>query len=514
MFTHGLNTLKRVLPLANSQFSAMAAKPCRNRAGNQLFSGRAVLGPLIHELHVSARSGRCDSPDDKHRSVKDGSCIGDNIQDDDTRESNNLLQDRRVGMGAEKASHLARACGSDDTVLKLWDSPLQIDDPDILARLQCFLSQESVHIDQPVNQAQQTLLHQFTKASGLHHCNGGQRYPVDPVLVVKLLLNRGASLAPDRFGNTPLHTACQSCAAPELMDILLKKASGRPEILDAVNSDGKTALCETLSLTSWLGNAVLLLRAGASIDDVGNQFSDGPVGSLIHHKRLDSESINLLTHYGFDINQRTQEGKLPFNEFVRNMNSYDFYRDSDTLLYLIKSGLPLNRLDNAGQSLLSICFNAFDENSEENSGFNRKLNLCSFVLKAAYKYNFPGNIDALKGAFSDTLIETRAKDIGNLLTGYADVFYLIDGTIDVIADNVSEQNKRKLAELLAKAGKVHCAGMSLRPFVYLPREPFAQSCKDSFMHQMAVRYNAPISDFVRVGLEPEPDRFSAIKSEG
>ncbi|MBO9494293.1 ankyrin repeat domain-containing protein [Thalassotalea sp. G20_0] len=596
MYTQALNVLKHTRQLTNSQFSAMAANSLRNEAGNKLFSGRVVFGQAIQNLHMSARSERCDFSDDKYRPGDECDHVEINIRDDspfpdngdhycefindkksgansysrfggpimhsvtpddlkafkpialpvvvchhlsletktaevfngrqlivcetpdtrlirspdcqcntlfrgnaDIQELDTLLESRGIDIRAKKVQHITQTSeyGPDDTVY--WNSPPRTADPNILDHLQWYLSKEGVDINQPINQAGQTLLHQFCRASCLHSRSGGQMYQVNPDTVVELLLSRGAELVADRFGNTPLHVACQTGASLALMDRLLEKAGGRQEILDAVNSSGRTALSETLSLTSLVGLAVLLLRAGASIDNADNRYENSPLHAMMASRFLDSEKINLLTHHGLDINKHTSDGKLPFNELVRNINTYYFYRVSDTLLYLIKSGLHLNRLDHNGQSLLATCFSVFEDHGD----YFRKLELCSYVLKAAYKYNFPGNIDTLKGAISDTLIETRADDIGKLLTSNADVFYLIDNTSDVIADNLSAQNKMTLAALLAKARDMHSPDIRLYPFVYLPREPFAHSCKDSFISQMEATYNAPRSDFARVGLDPE-----------
>ncbi|WP_257296578.1 ankyrin repeat domain-containing protein [Endozoicomonas sp. YOMI1] len=420
----------------------------------------------------------------------------------DIQELDTLLQNRAIDIHAKIARSICQtsAYGPHDTVY--WYSPLSVHDPNILKKLQWYLSQDGVDINQPINYAGETLMHQFCRASCILRRNSLDRplYPVHPDSVVTWLLNHGASLTTDRLGNTPLHTACSAGATRELMAILLEKVRENPAILDVLNNDDKTALSEELSSRSWNGMAVLLLRAGASIGDVGNRSQYIPISAMIENRRLDSEKLGLLAHHGLDISKCTSEASL----FVSKMNTYDFHRDIKVLLYWIKSGLALNGVGGDGQSLLSVCFSTFEKNKngEENSGFNRKLELCSYVLKAAYKYHFPKNIDVLKGAISDTLMETRAEDVGKLLKGFPEAFNLIDNTVEMIASNLNDQNKMKLEELLAQARGEHSLEMSLLPFIYQPNEHYMHFCSDAFTDHMEAIFNAPPSDFVKVGLEP------------
>ncbi|MBO9482260.1 ankyrin repeat domain-containing protein [Salinisphaera sp. G21_0] len=467
---------------------------------------------VCHHLSMQPRSdelfnGRqlvvCENPDT--RLIRSSDCQCDTLfrDDADIQELATLLQNRAIDIHAKKARYTIRASAYGPREMVYWRSPLRELNPNILEQLQWYLSKEGVDINQPINQTQQTLLHQFCKASCLYHREPETLHSVHPDTVVKLLLSHGASLLPDCAGNTPLHLACNVGASPELMEILLTKVNGRPEILDAVNNDRKTALSEALSSSSWVGIAVLLLRSGASIGDADNRYLYSPLHAMIENQQLTSEKLYFLTRYGLDINNCFSEGILPFNEFVRDMYYCNFYFDSDVLLYLLKAGLALNRLDCYGQSLLSMCFNVFAGNID----YYRKLELCSFVLKAAYKYHFPGNIDALKGAVSDALIEKHAKDIWTLLTSFSDVFYLIDNTIEIIASDLNAQNKKKLEGWLKQARDRYPPDWNLRPFVYQPCEPFAHSCKNSFMRHMDAVYNAVTPDFARVGLlESDLDR--------
>ncbi|WP_286196446.1 ankyrin repeat domain-containing protein [Thalassotalea sp. G20_0] len=427
----------------------------------------------------------------------------------DIQELDTLLQNRVIDIHAKQVRHICQTSvyGPHDTVY--WYSPLSVRDPNILKKLQWYLSQGGVDINQPINFAGETLVHQFCEASCILRRNSLNRslYPVHPDIVVIWLLSHGASLTTDRLGNTPLHTACSTGASLELMAILLKKVRENPEVLDALNNNDETALSNALSSTSWNGMAVLLLRAGASTGNVDNRSQYIPISSMIENRRLDSEKLGLLAHYGLDISQCTSEASL----FVSKMIPYDFYRDIEVLLYWIKSGLALSGVDGDGQTLLSVCFSTFGE--DEDGEFNRKLELCSYALKAAYKYHFPENIDALKGAISDALMETRAEDIGKLLKGYPDVFYLIDDTVEMIARDLSDQNRVELGDLLAQAKAEHPVGMSLRPFIYLPYEPVMESCTDAFMKRMEAMFFAPTSDFIRVGLEPDRRRFTRTESD-
>ncbi|WBA83953.1 ankyrin repeat domain-containing protein [Endozoicomonas sp. GU-1] len=427
----------------------------------------------------------------------------------DIQELDTLLQNRVIDIYAKQVRNICQTSvyGSHDTVY--WYSPLSVHDPNILKKLQWYLSQDGVDINQPINFAGETLVHQFCKASCILRRNSlnRPRYPVHPDTVVTWLLSHGASLTTDRLGNTPLHTVCSAGATRELMAILLKKVRENPATLDALNNDNNTALSNALSSYSWNGIAVLLLRAGASVGDVGNRSQYIPITTMIENRRLDSEKLGLLAHHGLDISQCTSEASL----FVSKMIPYDFYRDIEVLLFWIKSGLALSGIDGDGQTLLAVCFSTFGE--DEDGEFNRKLELCSYVLKTAYKYHFPENIDALKGAISDALMETRAEDIGKLLKGYQDVFYLIDDTVNMIARDLSDQNRVKLGDLLAQARAEHPAGMSLRPFIYLPYGPVMQSCTDAFMKRMEAMLFAPTSDFIRVGLEPDRRRFARTESD-
>ncbi|MBO9480334.1 ankyrin repeat domain-containing protein [Salinisphaera sp. G21_0] len=431
----------------------------------------------------------------------------------DIQELDTLLQNRVIDIYAKQVRSICQTSvyGPHDTVY--WYSPLSVRDPNILKKLQWYLSQGGVDINQPINFAGETLMHQFCKASCILRRNSLNRsqYPVHPDIVVIWLLSHGASLTTDRLGNTPLHTACSAGATRELMAILLKKVRENPEILDALNNNDETALSNALSSTSWNAMAVLLLRAGASTGDVDNRAQYIPMTTMIKDRRLDSEKLGLLAIHGLDISNCISEASL----FVSKMIPRYFRSDVQVLLYWIKEGLALNGVDSDGQSLLWVCFSTFeeDEEDEEDSGFSWKLELCSYVLKVAYKYHFPENIDALKGAISDTLMETREEDIGRLLKDYPDVFYLIDDTVEMIASYLSEHNRVKLGDLLAQARAEHPVGMSLRPFIYLPYEPVMESCTDAFMKRMEAMFFASTSDFIRVGLEPDRRRFTRTESD-
>ncbi|WP_422462541.1 ankyrin repeat domain-containing protein [Endozoicomonas sp. ALB115] len=479
-------------------------------ASSVLVCHHLSMQPCTAEVFNGRQLVVCENPNT--RLIRSSDCRCDTLfrDDADIQELDTLLQNRSVDIHAKKARYITRTSAFGPREMVYWRSPLKELNPNILEQLQWYLSKEGVDINQPINQAQQTLLHQFCKASCLYHREPETLHPVHPDTVVKLLLSRGASLLPDRAGNTPLHLACNVGATPELLEILLEKVNGSPEILDAVNNDRKTALSEALSSSAWVGIAVLLLRSGASIGDADNRYHYSPLHAMIENQQLTSEKLYFLTRYGLDINNCFSEGILPFNEFVRDMYYCNFYFDSDVLLYLLKEGLTLNRLDRYGQSLLSMCFDVFAGNID----YYRKLELCAFVLKAAYKYHFPGNIDALKGAVSDALMEKHAKDICKLLTSFSDVFYLIDNTVEIIASNLSKQNKKKLEGWLKQVRDIYPPDRSLRPFVYQPCEHFAHSCKNSFMRHMDAVYNAASTDFAGVGLlESDLDYFESLALE-
>ncbi|MBO9482402.1 hypothetical protein [Salinisphaera sp. G21_0] len=430
----------------------------------------------------------------------------------DIRELDKLLQNRSIDLHAKDASFISRASayGSHDTVF--WHSPLGVRDHKILDKLEWYFSQEGVDIDQPINQAGETLLHRFCHASCIYRRNSlyWSGYPEHPDNVVKWLLKHGASLKPDRLGNTPLHNVSNAGATTELMVILLDAVRENPNILNAQNDNDKTALIETMcSYYSWIGTPLLLLRAGATIGDGDNRSEYCPLSAVIKDRKLHSEKLALLAHYGLDISQCTSEA----SNFVNMMIPYHYYSDTETLLYWIKSGLALNGIDDEGQSLLWVCFNTFENNKkgEEHSGLQRKLTLCNNVLKAAYKYHFPGNIGVLKGAISDTLIETRAEDIGKLLKGFREAFYLIDNTVEVIASNLNDQNKMKLEALLAQARGEHPEKMSLRPFIYQPEDHYMHYCSDAFMARMHAAFNAPPSDFIKLKLAPDRHYIESAK---
>ncbi|WP_163370804.1 hypothetical protein [Endozoicomonas acroporae] len=420
------------------------------------------------------------------------------------RELDKLLQDRSIDLHAKDASSISQvsAYGSHDTVF--WHSPFGVKDQDILDKLAWYLSQEVVDIDQPINHTGETLLHRFCHASCVHRRNSlyWPDYPEHPDNVVKLLLEHGASMKPDRLGNTPLHTVCKVGATTELMVILLDAVRENPKILNAQNGEGNTALIETMcSYYGWNGTAILLLRAGATIGDGDNRSEYCPLGPAVKGRKLNSEKLALLDHYELDITKCTSEA----SNFVSMMIPYYYYRDTKILLYWIKSGLALNGIDDDGQSLLWVCFSTFENNKkgEEDSGYKRKLTLCNNVLKAAYKHHFPGNIDVLKGAISDTLVETRADDIGKLLKGFQEAFFLIDNTVEMIASDLNDQNKMKLEALLAQASGEHPKKMSLLPFIYQPKDDYMHYCSNAFTDHMEATFNAPPSDFIKLKLAPD-----------
>lgn len=414
-----------------------------------------------------------------------------------------LLQDRSIDLNARMATFIGcQAWGPNDVVH--WYCPLLPRDQNILDKLTWYLGQDGFDINQAVNADQETLLHQFCRQS----CSPRQRYipaPVSPFEVVKFLLNKGARLdTRDYQGNTPLHLVSHSGGNSTLMALLLESANGNLEIINAVNNEGVTALTVALRSTSWLGKALLLLRAGASTEKHAN--GNSPLHYLICSGRVNTESLELLIHFGADVYGEYGKGALPIIDMAGLINNHD-YRCLPCIFHLIKMGVALNRVDHRGQSLLSELLSLDDpDDNGKVSCFavskDDKLDICDAVLKAWYKYNFPEKAEGLKGAICDSLIENREADLAQLLADYPDAFYLVDNTVEIIGSNLSKRNKHTLESMLEKARDKHPEDASLLPFVYMHPESFEYGFgPHSSASERAAIYSASLSDFVRLGLD-------------
>ncbi|WP_257266454.1 ankyrin repeat domain-containing protein [Endozoicomonas sp. ONNA2] len=426
-----------------------------------------------------------------------------NIQSFDT-----LLQDRSIDINAKMATHIGCLAWSPNRVV-LWHGSLQPRDPNIKNKLAWYLGQSGFDINQPVNTAQQTLLHLFCKES----CSVQQRRTpatVNPGEIAGFLLDQGAKLsARDYLGKTPLHVVSNAAGGSEVMAKLLEHANGNSAIIDAIDDEGITALSAALMHTSWLGKTLLLLRAGASTEKL--EDGNSPLHHLIYGGRLNEQSLELLIQFGVDVHEQDSEGAIPINEMAKRINNHEF-RNLPCIIRLIKMGVGLNRVDNLGQSLLSVLLRLDDDPYDDGRGLslrlskNDKLDLCDTVLKAWYKYNFPERAGCLKGVISDSLMESHEADLAELLADFPDTFYLVDTTVEIISRDLTEHNKRKLENMLVNARDKHPRDVSLLPFVYLPTEHLEYCFSPHFSaSEMEAIDSASLADFVRLGLEPDED---------
>ncbi|USE36700.1 ankyrin repeat domain-containing protein [Endozoicomonas sp. SCSIO W0465] len=452
----------------------------------------------------------CENPD--KLLVRSYDCQCDTLFEEsaNVRNFDTLLKNRAIDINVRMASYIGcQAWGADNVVH--WHGPLQPRDQNILDKLKWYLDQGEFDINQPVNTRQQTLLHLFCQES----CSLGQRRrpaPVKPREVVRFLLDNGASVSTrDYLGNTPLHVVSRSGGDSELMANLLEHVNGNSEIIDAVDDEGRTALSVALQYSAWLGKALLLLRAGASTE----KHTDGnnPLHYLIYGNNVNTVSLALLVHYGVDIHEQGNEGMLPVNDIARRINNHEGHH-LPCIIHLIKMGVALNRVDHCGQSLLSVLFSLDDPDEDgEISPYSiskeDKLSICNDILTAWYKYNFPENTEHLKGALTDSLIERHETDLAQLLEDYPETFYLLDNTVEIIADDLSEHTRDKLENMLVKARHKHSRDMSLLPFVYVPTESLQYSNSDFSTSRMEAIYSASLSDFVRLELEPDERVFLA-----
>ena len=359
------------------------------------------------------------------------------------------------------------------TGLLTWFSLAALDDKTTTARLTWFLK-HGFDINQPVDSSGKTLLHRACQRPARDRLFCQLEY-------LNTLLENGARLdITDSEGNNPLHIVAGAGCLAMFLDALLKSANGDPEIIDAVNQDGDTPLSIALRSTSWLGKALLLLRAGASVQK--NPASTvSPLFSLIESGRASDKSIELLIQYGADIDE-VDEGRVPSHQLVRQFDRRHSLNQYSGLMRLIEEGVPLNKVDSFGETLFTKVFSLPERYhwslAREGKAFNAQA-----ILVAWYKYNFPEHIDRLEGAISDKCIETYEADFSMLLETFADAFYLIDHTADIIGKGLNQANMAKLRELLEKFREHHRQDISLRPFVHCCPESF-QYCPKR-MNEMA-----------------------------
>ena len=348
------------------------------------------------------------------------------------------------------------------TGLLTWFSLAALDDKTTTARLTWFLK-HGFDINQPVDSSGKTLLHRACQRPARDRLFCQLEY-------LNTLLENGARLdITDSEGNNPLHIVAETGCLAMFLDALLKSANGDPEIIDAVNQDGDTPLSIALRSTSWLGKALLLLRAGASVQK-NPASAVSPLFSLIESGRASDKSIELLIQYGADINE-IHEGRVPSHQLVRQFNRRNSLNQYSGLMRLIEEGVPLNKVDSFGETLFTKVFSLPERYhwslAREGKAFNAQA-----ILVAWYKYNFPEHIDRLEGAISDKCIETYEADFSMLLETFADAFYLIDHTADIIGKGLNQANMAKLRELLEKFREHHRQDISLRPFVHCCPESF------------------------------------------
>ena len=348
------------------------------------------------------------------------------------------------------------------TALLTWFSLAALDDKTTTARLTWFL-RHGFDINQPVDSSGKTLLHRACQQPARNRFFCQLEY-------LNTLLENGARLdVTDSDGDNPLHIVAKAGCLAMFLDALLKSANGDPEIIDAVNHDGDTPLSIALRSTSWLGKALLLLRAGASVQK--NPASTvSPLFSLIGSDRASDKSIELLIQYGADINE-VHEGQVPSHLLVRQFNRRNSLNQYSGLMRLIEEGVPLNKMDSCGETLFTKVFSLPERYpwslAREGKAFNAQA-----ILAAWYKYNFPEHIDRLEGAISDKCIETYEAGFSMLLETCADAFYLIDHTADIIGKGLNQANMAKLRELLEKFRGHHRQDISLQPFVHCSPESF------------------------------------------
>ena len=348
------------------------------------------------------------------------------------------------------------------TALLTWFSLAALDDKTTTARLTWFL-RHGFDINQPVDSSGKTLLHRACQRPAHNRFFCQLEY-------LNTLLENGARLdVTDSDGDNPLHIVARAGCLAMFLDALLKSANGDPEIIDAVNHDGDTPLSIALRSTSWLGKALLLLRAGASVQK--NPASTvSPLFSLIGSDRASDKSIELLIQYGADINE-VHEGQVPSHLLVRQFNRRNSLNQYSGLMRLIEEGVPLNKMDSCGETLFTKVFSLPERCpwslAREGKAFNAQA-----ILAAWYKYNFPEHIDRLEGAISDKCIETYEAGFSMLLETCADAFYLIDHTADIIGKGLNQANMAKLRELLEKFRGHHRQDISLQPFVHCSPESF------------------------------------------
>ena len=343
-----------------------------------------------------------------------------------------------------------------------WFSLAALDDKTTTARLTWFL-RHGFDINQPVDSSGKTLLHRACQRPARNRFFCQLEY-------LNALLENGARLdVTDSEGDNPLHVIAKAGCLTMFLDALLKSANGDLKIIDAVNQNGETPLSIALGATSWLGKALLLLRAGASVQK--NPASTvSPLFSLIESRRASDNSIELLIQYGADINE-VHEGRVPSHQLVRQFDRRHSFNQYSGLMRLIEEGIPLNKVDSCGETLFTKVFSLPERFHWSLDRKGRAFN-AQAILVAWYKYNFPGHIDRLEGAISDKCIETYEADFSMLLETFADAFYLIDHTADIIGKGLNQANMAKLRELLEKFRGHHRQDISLKPFVHCSPESF------------------------------------------
>ena len=454
---------------------------------DKLFSGRSVCAATIRECLKSQRSTQCQCD----QLLPQGDETSLSSLDTGVREGSVDINARKVVV----QKFLESINDRELTLSMSWYSLAGLDDKTTTTRLTWFL-RHGFDINQPVDDRGMTLLHRACRRPLIDSdrllCH--QEY-------LKALLDNGARLdVTDSEGNSPLHTIAGAGCLAKVLDTLLKSANGRPEIIDAVNHRGETALSVALGSTSWLGKALLLLQAGASVQkSAASKIS--PLFSLIDHARAVEWSIELLVQYGADINE-VHEGRVPSHELVRQFNLHSLHQPYSALMRLIEEGVPLNKVDIYGETLLTKVFALHVDIDEKSWVFltrKDKAFVARDILAGWYKYNFPEHIERLEGAISDKCIEAYEADLSMLLETCADAFYLIDHTVDIIGKRLNQANMTKLRELLEKFRGHHRQDISLKPFVHCSPGSFAYTPER--MDEIA--FTLPIDSFVEYQLDVE-----------